>query len=81
MTAPASSRHRWLLRAAAWAAVALFLGLIARFWHPVYGFTSLIQLDAPNDDLKIAAFRELPVFVHRVQLSSKSRSPWHVPAS
>ena len=65
MTAPASSRHRWLLRAAALAAVALFLVLMGRYWHPVYGLTSLIQLDAPNDDLKIAAFRELPVFVHR----------------
>jgi hypothetical protein len=50
---------------AALAAVALFVALIARFWHPVYGFTSLIQLDAPNDELKITAFRELPVFVHR----------------
>ena len=61
----AASPRRWLLRAAALAAVALFLALIARFWHPVYGFTSLIQLDAPNDDLKITAFRELPVYVHR----------------
>lgn len=63
--APSSSRARWLVRAAGLAAVAVFVVLIGRFWHPVYGFTSLIQLDAPNDDLKIAAFRELPVFVHR----------------
>jgi hypothetical protein len=46
-------------------AVALFLTLVARFWHPVYGFTALIQLDAPNDDLKLTAFRELPVYVYR----------------
>ena len=58
-------RRRLLLRAAGIATVLAFLALIARFWHPVYGFTSLIQLDAPNDDLKITAFRELPVFVHR----------------
>ena len=60
-----SFARRWLLRAAALAAVAVFAVLIGRYWHPVYGFTSLIQLDAPNDDLKIAAFRELPVYVHR----------------
>lgn len=62
---PLSPRRRWLLRAVAFATVALFVSLFARYWHPVYGFTSLIQLDAPNDDLKIAAFRELPVYVHR----------------
>ena len=62
---PASPRRRWLLRAAALAALVLFVALIARFWHPVYGFTALIQLDAPNDDLKIAAFRTFPVYVHR----------------
>jgi hypothetical protein len=42
-----------------------FLVVIARFWHPVYEFTALFQLDASNDDLKLAAFRELPVYVHR----------------
>jgi hypothetical protein len=47
------------------AAVALFLVLIARFWHPVYGFTALLQLDGSNDDTKISAFRELPVYVYR----------------
>ena len=47
------------------ATVAVFLLLVARFWHPVYGFTSFIQLDASNDDVKIAAFREHPVFVYR----------------
>lgn len=47
------------------AAVVVFLGLIARFWHPLFGFTAFYQLDAPNDELKIGAFRELPVYVHR----------------
>ena len=59
------SEGRWPVRLAGLAAVALFLVLVARFWHPVYGFTVFFQLDAPNDDLKITAFRELPVFVHR----------------
>ena len=45
--------------------VVVFLGLVARFWNPVYGFTSFIQLDSSNESLKIAAFREHPVFVHR----------------
>jgi hypothetical protein len=56
---------RWIIRLAGIAAVALFLVLVGRFWHPVYGFTAFFQLDAPNDNLKITAFRELPVFVHR----------------
>lgn len=62
ISAPAS---RWMLRLAAAAAVALFLALVLRFWHPVHGLTVFYQLDAPNDDLKIAAFRALPVYVHR----------------
>lgn len=64
MTAPSVPRH-WSVRLAALGTVVLFLVLVVRFWHPVYGFTSFFQLDAPNDDLKITAFRELPVFVHR----------------
>ena len=59
-----ASRSRWL-GAASLVTVALFLALVARFWHPVYGLTVFYQLDAPNDDLKITAFRELPVYVHR----------------
>lgn len=61
--ASALARYRWPL--AAFVALAAFLGLVARFYHPVYGFTVFYQLDAPNDDLKIRAFRELPVYVHR----------------
>lgn len=64
MTGP-SRRHGTPVLLAGVAAIALFLALIGRFWHPVYGFTSFFQLDASNDDLKIAAFRELPVYVHR----------------
>src|ERR1051326_8903385 len=57
--------RRWPWRAAGIAAVVLFLALGARFWHPVYGFTAFLQLDASNDALKIAAFREHPVYVYR----------------
>lgn len=62
---PAAPSPRRLVPAAGLAAVAVFLVLVARFWHPVYGFTAFFQLDASNDGVKIAAFRELPVYVHR----------------
>ncbi len=58
-------KSAWLIRGAALAALAVFLLLVARFWHPVYGFTALIQLDASNDEVKLTSFRELPVYVHR----------------
>jgi hypothetical protein len=43
----------------------LFLGLVARFWHPIYGFTSFLQLDTRNEAVAIAAFHDYPVFVYR----------------
>lgn len=46
-------------------AVLVFLAQVARFWHPVWGFTSFLQLDASNDHVKIAAFKTLPVYVYR----------------
>src|SRR6266542_387218 len=64
VTAPATP-GRWPVRAAGLAAVLLFLWLVARFWHPVYGFTRFLQLDSSNDNTKIEAFRELPVYVYR----------------
>ncbi len=54
-----------LIRVAGLAAVVAFLLLIGRYYHPVYGFTALIQLDAANDGFKIPEFRELPIYVHR----------------
>jgi hypothetical protein len=57
--------RRWLVRAAGVVAVLVFLGLVARFRHPVYGFTAFLQLDSSNDDTKIAAFRAMPVYVYR----------------
>jgi len=65
MTPPTTTRRARAIRTATLAAVVLFLALVARFWHPVYGLTALIQLDGPNDDFKITAFREHPVYVHR----------------
>lgn len=59
-----STHRQWIVRAAGLLAIALFVGLVARFHHPVYGLTVFYQLDPANDDLKITAFRTLPVFVH-----------------
>ncbi len=59
-----SANRRWLMRAAGLLAVAVFVALVARFHHPVHGLTVFYQLDPANDDLKITAFRTLPVFVH-----------------
>ncbi|MES2697081.1 MAG: hypothetical protein V4773_26690, partial [Verrucomicrobiota bacterium] len=60
---PVIAKGRWPL--AGLVGIAVFLALVARFWHPIYGFTVFYQLAAPNDELKITAFRELPVYVHR----------------
>jgi hypothetical protein len=64
MIIPASSRPRYV-RWLVLATVGVFLALVVRFWHPVYGFTAFFQLDASNDEVKLAAFRELPVYVYR----------------
>jgi hypothetical protein len=59
-----------LIRRAPWicaggvAAVAVFLGLVLRFWHPVFGFTAFLQLGASADNAKIAAFRDRPIYVY-----------------
>lgn len=59
------SFRSWAIRGAGMLAVAVFLVLVARYYHPVYRFTALIQLDAANDRHKISAFHELPIYVHR----------------
>ena len=59
------NQRRWFVRATGVVAVLVFLGLVARFRHPVYGFTAFLQLDASNDDTKIAAFRAIPIYVYR----------------
>lgn len=61
-----NARVRTLLpRIATLAVVLLFAGLVARQWHPAYGFTAFLQLNADNDDLKIAAFHDPSIYVHR----------------
>jgi hypothetical protein len=49
---------------AAFASVLLFLGLVVRFWHPVYGFTAFLQLSEQSRSVGIDAVRENPVFVY-----------------
>jgi hypothetical protein len=44
--------------------VAVFLWLVGRFWHPVFGFTAFLQFDSTHQAHAIAAFHEYPVFVH-----------------
>lgn len=65
--APSEGRggSRRAVRLAGITAVAVFLGLVARFWHPVWGLTAFIQLDASYDAKKIEAFRAQPVYVFR----------------
>jgi hypothetical protein len=53
------------VRIAGIAAVAGFLALVARFWHPVWGLTAFVQLDSSYDHKKIAAFHTQPVYVFR----------------
>lgn len=47
------------------ALVAVFIWGVARFYHPVYGFTSLIQFDATNVATMVPEARHRPVFVNR----------------
>ncbi|MFY9923048.1 MAG: hypothetical protein WCA95_15940 [Opitutaceae bacterium] len=45
--------------------VALFLTLVLRFWHPVYGFTRFLQMDAASADNSIKELHGLPLYVYR----------------
>jgi hypothetical protein len=54
-----------VVRTTAVAAVGLFLALVVRFWSPVYGLTSFLQIDPRSEAVAIAAFHEFPVFVYR----------------
>ena len=47
-----------------WGFVLLFTCLVIRFWHPAYGFTGLLQMDASSDASKIAAFKDVPVYIY-----------------
>jgi hypothetical protein len=52
------------LPVAAALAVMVFLWVIARCWHPVYGFTAFLQFDEAHQSTAIAAFRDYPVFAY-----------------
>jgi hypothetical protein len=57
-----SARLAWLLR---WLLVAGFLWLVARFWHPYYGFTQLLQLDTSAESVMLPSLRDGPIYVYR----------------
>jgi hypothetical protein len=63
-TGTALRRHRIVL--AGWLAVLAFAVMVARFWHPYYGMTRLLQFDAAAADLAIHEVRENPVFIYPV---------------
>ena len=42
-----------------------FLGLVGRYHHSIYGFTSFFQLDAAEERKMLPAMHELPVYVYR----------------
>jgi hypothetical protein len=44
--------------------VAGVVGLVARFWDPYYGFTSLIRADPVTESLLPASLRDAPIFIH-----------------
>jgi hypothetical protein len=46
--------------------IAGFLAIIAQFYHPVYGFTSLLQFDASNEAGLLPEIRERPVFINHL---------------
>jgi hypothetical protein len=46
------------------AAVAMFLLMAGRFWHPYYGFTRFLQIDEAGERSALAEFRASPHFVY-----------------
>ena len=66
LTRPAAAPGFSRLTAAGLLAVALFALLVGRFWHPVYGFTSLLQVSAAGHREQIAAFHAYPIYEYPV---------------
>jgi hypothetical protein len=64
MSALRSSLLRWRWQAAGLGLVAAFAVLAGRFWHPHYGFTRFVQLDAADRQTAIRELREYPVFYY-----------------
>jgi hypothetical protein len=58
------SLPRWRFPAAGLLLVAIFAGLVVRFWHPHYGFTRFVQLDEADHRSGIRELREYPIFYY-----------------
>jgi hypothetical protein len=56
--------REWIWKVAGVAAIAAFLLLAGRFWHPYYGFTKFVQLDEADARAGIHEVREHPVFAY-----------------
>jgi hypothetical protein len=56
--------RRWRIAAAGLAAVAAFLILAGRFWHPYYGFTKFVQLGEQDAQRGIHEIRDYPVYAY-----------------
>jgi Glycosyltransferase family 87 len=50
--------------AAYWLVVAAFLGLVARYYHPQFGFTAFIEFPEGGHESELPAVREAPHFHH-----------------
>jgi len=58
-------RSRWVWSLLAALLILAFIVQMGRFYHPVYGFTSLIQLDSSSEPTMLPELRERPTFVYR----------------
>lgn len=61
----ARNRLHWFYAALCVLLVAAFVVQLARFYHPVYGFTSLIQLDYSSEPTMLRELRDRPIYVYR----------------
>lgn len=63
--APRERRQLRLVAVLGVLAVIVWLGLVLRFWHPLYGFTRFLQLDAGAESCAVSELHAQPVFVYR----------------
>lgn len=62
---PARARFSFGWAFAYGAIVVGFIALVARFYHPVYGFTSFFQVDASNEECMLPELRDRPAYIYR----------------